>query len=155
MALYDKAVHDYHQHPCCSCNMLFSKKCVSVVKLDDDLGGKVWPVLKQHILSEDGAAANKSFFMCHYCKGAIRKDKIPPRCVLNGLEVVELSQELANLVCLSRQFIQHAKAYQTIVRLGTYTNKVPVYNTLKAWKGNMYVLSSTPSAQDYGKFGEC
>ena len=85
--------------------MLFSKKCVSVVKLDDDLGGKVWPVLKQHILSGDGSAANKSFFVCHYCKGAIRKDKIPPRCVLNGLEVVELSQELANLVCLSRQFI--------------------------------------------------
>ena len=112
----------------------------------------MWPVLEQHILSEDGAAANKSFFVCHYCKGAIRKDKIPPRCVLNGLEVVELSQELANLVCLSRQFIQHAKAYQTIVRLGTYTNKVSaVYNSLK---GNMYVLSSTPSAQDYGNFGE-
>ena len=140
MVLYDKAVHDYHTHPCCSCNMLFQKKCVSVVKLDDDLGGKVWPVLKQHILSEDGAAANKSFFMCHYCKGAIRKDKMPPRCVLNGLEVVVVPQELANLDCLSRQFIQRAKAYQTVVRLGTYTNKVPVYNSLKACKGNMFFL---------------
>ena len=97
MVLYDKTVHDYHTHPCCSCNMLFQKKCVSVVKLDDVLGGKVWPVLKQHILSEDGSAANKFFFMCHYCKGAIRKDKMPPRCVLNGLEVVVVPQELANL----------------------------------------------------------
>ena len=67
-----KAVHDYHQHSCCSCNMLFKK---SVVKLDDDLRGKVWPVLKQYMLSEDGTAANKSFFMCHYCKVAIRKTK--------------------------------------------------------------------------------
>ena len=66
MALYDKIVHDYDQHPCCCCIMLFQKKCVSVVKPDDDLGGKVWPVLKQHMLSEDGAAANKSFLMCHY-----------------------------------------------------------------------------------------
>ena len=67
--------------------MLFQKKCVSVVKLGDDLGGKVWPVLKQHILSEDGAAANESF-MCQYCKGAIRKDNMPPSCVLNGLRVI-------------------------------------------------------------------
>ena len=100
----------------------------------------MWPVLKQHILSEDGAAANKSFFMCHYCKGAIRKDKMPPRCVLNGLEVVEVAQELANLDCLSKKFIQQAKIYQTVVRLGTYTNKVPVYNSLKACKGNMFFL---------------
>ena len=114
--------------------MLFQKKCVSVVKLDDDLGGKVWPVLKQHMLSEDGAAANKSFFMCHYCKGTRRKDKMPPRFVLNGLEVVEVPQESANLDCLSRQFILHAKAYQTVVRLGTYTNEVPVYNSLKAYQ---------------------
>ena len=121
--------------------MLFQKKCVSVVKLlGDDLGGKVWPVLKQHILSEDGAAAKKSFIMCQYCKGAIRKYKMPPRCVLNGLEVVEVPQELGNLDCLSRQFIQCAKAYQTVVRLGTYTNKVPVYNSLKACKGNMFFL---------------
>ena len=42
--------------------------------------------------------------------------------------------------CLSRQFIQRAKAYQTVVRLGTYTNKVPVYNSLKACKGNMFFL---------------
>ena len=48
--------------------------------------------------------------------------------------------ELANLDCLSRQFIQRAKAYQIVVRLGTYTNKVPVYNSLKACKGNMFFL---------------
>ena len=60
---------------------------------------------------------------------------MPPCCVLNGLKVVEVPNELAKLDCLSRQFIQRAKAYQTVVRLGTYTNKVPVYN-----KGNMFFL---------------
>ena len=78
--------------------------------------------------------------MCHYGKCAIRKDNMPPRCVLNGLKVVEVPNELAKLDCLSRQFIQRAKAYQTVVRLGTYTNKVPVYNSLKACKGNMFFL---------------
>ena len=65
---------------------------------------------------------------------------MPPRCVLNGLKVVEVPNELSKLDCLSRQFIQRAKAYQTVVRLGTYTNKVPVYNSLKACKGNMFFL---------------
>ena len=41
---------------------------------------------------------------------------------------------------LSKQLIQRAKAFQTIVRLGTYTNKVPSYNSLKACKGNMFFL---------------
>ena len=33
---------------------------------------------------------------------------------------------------LSTQLIQCAKCYQTVVRLGTYTAKVPIYNSLKA-----------------------
>ena len=131
MALYDKDVHDYYKHPCCSCCMLFKRKSVSVVKFEHNLGTAVWPALKNFLLCEDSAAATKSFLMCHYCKLAIRKDNMPPRCVLNGLKVVEVPNELAKLDCLSRQFIQRAKAYQTVVRLGTYTNKVPVYNSLR------------------------
>ena len=140
MALYDKDVHDYYKHPCCSCCMLFKRKSVSVVKFEHNLGTAVRPAFKNFLLCEDSAAASKSFLMCHYCKLAIRKDNMPPRCVLNGLKVVEVPNELAKLDCLSRQFIQRAKAYQTVVRLGTYTNKVPVYNSLKACKGNMFFL---------------
>ena len=55
---------------------------------------------------------------------------MPSRCVLNGLQVVEIPAELSGLDCLSKQFIQRAKAYQTVVQLGTYTAKVPMYNSL-------------------------
>ena len=107
MAQYDKDVHDYYKHPCCSCCMLFKRKSVSVVKFEHNLGTAVWPALKNFLLCEDSAAASKSFLMCcHYCKCAIRKDNMPPRCVLNGLKVVEVPNELAKLDCLSRQFIQ-------------------------------------------------
>ncbi len=41
---------------------------------------------------------------------------------------------------VSRQFVQRVKCYQTIVSLGTYTAKVPVYNSLKACKGTMFFL---------------
>ena len=47
---------------------------------------------------------------------------------------------LLNLDPLSRQLIQLAKCYQTIVRLGTYTGNVPMYNSLKACKGTMFFL---------------
>ena len=33
-----------------------------------------------------------------------------------------------------------AKCYQTVVRQGTYTGKVPVYNSLKVCKGTMFSL---------------
>ena len=71
MAQYDKDVHDYYKHPCCSCCMLFKRKSVSVVKFEDSLGTAVWPALKNFLLCEDSAAASKSFLMCHYCKLAI------------------------------------------------------------------------------------
>ena len=54
--------------------------------------------------------------------------------------MIPMPPELAKLDCLSRQLIQCAKCYQTVVRLGTYTAKVPVYNSHKACKGTMFFL---------------
>ena len=65
---------------------------------------------------------------------------MPAWCVLNGLHVVEVPPEFSRLDCLSKQFMQLAKAYQTVVQLGTYTAKAPTYNSLKACKGSMLFL---------------
>ena len=67
--------------------------------------------------------------MCKYCKPLIQKNILPPHCV-----------ELRKLDPLSTQLIQRAKCYQTVVRLGTYTAKVPIYNSLKACKGTIFFL---------------
>ena len=93
---YETAVQDFYQHPSCSCGMLF-KKGVSILRFPDNLGTKVWSVLKDFILSDDSKAAEKSFFMCHYCKGAIKKDKMLSHCVLNGLKIVDVPSKLAKL----------------------------------------------------------
>ena len=69
-----------------------------------------------------------------------RAGKLPPRCVLNGLKTESIPVELTKLDSLSCQLIQKAKCYQTIVRLGTYTAKVPKYNSLKACSGAMFFL---------------
>ena len=139
IALYEKQVRDYAQHPCCSCRILFKRQYVTRVHLSDNLG-RVWSELKDFILNEDENAADQTLFMCNYCNPIVRRGQMPPRCVLNGLYTIPIPEELAKLDCLSRQFVQRVKAYQTVVRLGTYTHKVPIYNSLKACKGNMFFL---------------
>ena len=140
IAAYEKELHDYHEIPCVCCERLYQRKGVTRVKLSDNLGSTVWPRIKNYVLHHNPAAANDILFICSYCKPIVRKEKLPPRCVLNGLEVVPIPPELAKLDSLSRQFVQLAKCYQTIVRLGTYTAKVPMYNSLKACKGSMFFL---------------
>ena len=99
----------------------------------------MWPRLKSFILEQNPSAGDQVLFMCNYCKPVIKKNKLPAR-VLNGLQLDTIPPELAQLDSLSRQLIQRAKCYQTVVRLGTYTGKVPVYNSLKACKGTMFFL---------------
>ena len=65
---------------------------------------------------------------------------MPCRCILNGLITEPVPKELQVLDPLSKQLIQRGKAFQAIFRLGTYTGKVPNYNSLKACKGTMFFL---------------
>jgi len=62
------------------------------------------------------------------------------QCVLNGLYTEPIPEELTNLNTLEGHFIQRAKCFQSILRLGTYTGEVPIYNSLKAVKGTMFFL---------------
>ena len=140
IAQLQKEIDDYPQHACCSCERLHQRKAVSRVELSQNLGGEVWLRLKSYIAKQNPTASEQVLYMCRYCKSLITKNVLPPRCVLNGLHVVPIPQELARLDCLSSQLIQRAKCYQTVVRLGTYTGKVPIYNSLKACKGTMFFL---------------
>ena len=88
---------------------------MSVVRLSDDFNSDVWAELKCHIMKSNQDAGNQVLYMCNYCKPMIRRDMMPPRCVLNGLQTVPIPKELAVLDQLSRQLIQLAKCYQTIV----------------------------------------
>ena len=137
---FEKDIEDYPEIPCCSCNRLFKRSQVTKVSLSDNLGINVWPRLEYYILQKDPNVTQDLLYMCTICKSNIRKEKLPARCVLNGLETVPVPKILDKLDSLSVQLVQRAKCYQTIVRLGTYTAKVPTYNSLKACKGNMFFL---------------
>ena len=62
---------------------------------------------------------------------------MPCRCILNGMLTEPVPKQLQVLDPL---IIQRGKAFQAIVRLGTYMGKVPTYNSLKASKGAMFFL---------------
>ena len=136
----DKVLDDYAEYVCCSCEQLYQRKSVSRVKLSDNLVTVVWPTLKAYIVENNPNASSEVLYMCTYCMPLIKKDKLPSRWVLNGLTVIPVPPELSKLDVLSMPLIQRAKCYQTVVSLGTYTGKVPTYNSLKACKGTMFFL---------------
>ena len=95
---------------------------MSVISLSDDFQSKIWNELKLYVRSNTPNVSTQVLYMCYYCKRMIKGGKMPARCVLNGLQTVPIPPELDQL---SRQ---RAKYYQTVVRLGTYTGKVPTYD---------------------------
>ena len=58
---------------CCSCQQLYQRKNVTVVKFDNNLGTAVWPLLKQFMLQKNHKAAGETQFICSYCKNLIKK----------------------------------------------------------------------------------
>ena len=139
---FESEIDDYPEHVCCSCECLYQRKSVTKVQLSDKLGNAVWPTLKEFILGQcPNTNEMGTLYMCHYCKSSVKNNKLPPRCVLNGLETIAIPVDLTKLDALSAQLIQLAKCYQTIVRLGAYTGRVPIYNSLKTCHGTMLFLS--------------
>ena len=134
IAGFEKEIYDFPEHACICCERLHQRKSVSVVTLSDNLKSDIWCELKAHVLRSPPSVSSQVLYMCNYCKTRLRNGDMPARCVSNGLPI---PPELAKLDLLSRQLIQRAKCYQTIVRLGTYTGKVPIYNSLHACKGTM------------------
>ena len=90
----DKEIDDYPEHVCCSCECLHQRKNVTIVSLSDNLGSAVWPRLKNFITQNYPAATDQELFMCKYCKALVKKDKLPPRCALNGLQTIPIPLEL-------------------------------------------------------------
>ena len=101
----------------------------------------MWLAIKAYAILSSPDEGDDPAYLCNYCRKKVKAGIMPSRCVLNGLESPPLPVELKNLDPFSTQLIQLAKAFQTVIRLSTYTNKVPSYNSLKACKGNyMFVL---------------
>ena len=137
---YEKLLYDYHIHACICCEQLHKRSQVAMVYFDNFKQNEVWLAIKAYNVLTNPDVGDDPACLCNYCRPKIKVGTMPSRCILNGLESPRLPEELKGLDPFSTQLIQKAKAFQTVVRLGTYLNKVPSHNSLKACKGNLFVL---------------
>ena len=137
---FDKQVHDYAIHPCTCCERLHKRSCVKEVYFDDFQPTDVWLTIKAYAILSCLDEGDDPVYLCNYCRPKVKAGIMPGRCVINGLESPPIPKELKDLDPFTVKFLQLAKAFQTVVRLSTYTNKVPSYNSLKACRGNMFIL---------------
>ena len=136
IAEFQKEIGNQNEHVCCSCRRLMRRGNLTKV-FEKDKESEVWRQLETFLTDYDPNFSSKQLLMCKTCKPTIKKNRIPNRCILNGLQSEPLPDELKGL---GTQLIQLAKSFQTVVRLGTYTAKVPIYNSLKACKGTVFYL---------------
>ena len=123
---------------CCCCESPLRKKDITSIRLSDNFG-IIWNDLKNHITNSNSSATEKQV-ICKYCKKEIKQNRMPARGVLNGLFNEPIPPELQGLCALSVQLIQLSKPFQTVMKLGTYTRKVPTYNSLQACRGTTFFL---------------
>ena len=135
IARFEISIPDQATNPCCSCEHLLRNKDLTSIRLSNNIG-VAWDNLKSYITQNN--SSNKQQ-ICKHCKKSIKQNQMPARCVLNGLNNEPVPLELQGLDALSMQLIQLAKCFQTVVRLGTYTCKVPTYNSLTACKGTVFL----------------
>ena len=137
---HEKLKHD-PEFTCCSCERLLTEKAVTHFNISTEkFNSSTWMQLQNYLRDKDPDVGEKTLYVCTHCRPILNEDNMPGRCVLNGLYTEPVPEELSNLNALENQFIQRAKCFQTVVRLGTYTGKVPLYNCLKAVKGTMFFL---------------
>ena len=124
-----------------STNMIYiSRNIISMRNCDVKFTSGAWVKVKEYLLWQNAVVNIESLYVCSHCCPILNCDRIPCHCVLNGVETEPIPAEVFGLDALNKQLIQLAKSFQTIVRLGTYTGKVPMYSSLKARKGTMFFL---------------
>ena len=107
----EKKLADDAEFPCCSCEQLQQRKQVTAFKLSEvKFSSDIWKMLKTHISQMNSDAAVQTHYVCQYCRPILNRNKMPCRCVLNGLQVETVPQILQRLDPLSKQLIQRAKA---------------------------------------------
>ena len=127
---YKEKLDEDYEYPCSSCERLHKTTYVTIYtantkKFDSAKWRAKWRQLKQYLSEMDDDFDSKKYFICKHCWPLL-----PATCILNGLYVEEIPNEFSQLNALGRQLVQRIKLFQTIIRLGTYTRKVPIYTAL-------------------------
>ena len=93
---YDKLKQDA-EFVCCCCERLLVRKVLTHFNFTmEKFSSSMWMQLKSYLLEKDPLAAKNTYYVCGYCRPLLNEDKMPGRCVLNGLYTEPVPQELSS-----------------------------------------------------------
>lgn len=130
---------DTPRYACVSCERLCCKKDVSEInRLEKQMDSSpIWRDLMAHIKEHN----INSEYICDYCERKFRDGILPAYCVLNNLFVHDVPDLITSLNTFEKILIQRAKAFQTVVKMGTVINKkLPERQMVQKVKGRTFHL---------------
>ena len=83
--------------------------------------------------------------ICTSCRASLNKGEVPANSIMNNLYVGETPEVLKVLNPIELMFVSKTKCFQTIVKPGPISNKLPRSERLSAVKGNMIHLPLSTS----------
>lgn len=112
---------------------------------DDEYERHLFDVDEGYGEEEEGSILNSDTVICKYCLRKFREEGVmPPTCVYNKLDPGEIPEVLKELQRCEMLLVQRAKAFHTIVRMGTGGRKGSNQNyqqeKLKKVKGKTFFL---------------
>ena len=171
--LFDKNRNELPYVRCYSCNKLVTPKQSSTLNLNtakkleyDPENGKHpnrafqrfndFLLEKGIVQSENDTDDNDSFenhptkllhglTICTSCRASLNKGEIPANSMMNNLYIGETPEVLKVLNPIELMFVSKTKCFQTIVKPGPISNKLPRSERLSAVKGNMIHLPLSTS----------
>ncbi|XP_018361467.1 PREDICTED: uncharacterized protein LOC108760158 [Trachymyrmex cornetzi] len=136
---YTKRCMDTPRYACVSCERLCYKKNVSqfnkfkVQMAESPFIKDLMAYIEKHDIQPE--------YICDYCQRKFRDGVLPGYSVLNNLFAHNVPDEIASLKQYEKMLIQRAKAFQTIVKMGTVINKkLPQRQMVQKAKGRTFHL---------------
>ena len=84
--------------------------------------------------------------ICRSCRESLNKGEIPANSMMNNLYIGETPEVLKVLNPIELMFVSKTKCFQTIIKPGPISNKLPRSERLSAVKGNMIHLPLSTSS---------
>ena len=120
---------------CQSCCILEREKNIKEPKDNwKNINNQAWKRLKGML--KVSIFNNESIKICNYCVNNYNLNKIPPRSLLNNMDLGICPEEISVLTPLELLFISKVKVFQTVIKLGSVGKNAPPNSRLSALKGN-------------------
>jgi hypothetical protein len=132
-----KRLMDTPRYACVSCETLCYKKNVIEMKnIRRNIDTPVWKDLMAYVKKQQ---INPQY-ICIYCKQKFLQGLMPPYCILN-LFTNNVPEEVSILNTFEKILIQRAKAFQTVIKMGSVMNKkLPERQMIQKVKGRTFHL---------------